>query len=66
MKKFHDTCSEGENGTMRLEQLKGTARYAGFLLAPAEGFGIWPRFFLPFGEKREFFFGLFMLFLGVQ
>ena len=34
------------------------ARYAGLLLAPAEGFGLCPRPFLPFKQKRE----LFMLF----
>ena len=28
--------------------LEGTARYAGFLLAPAEGFGLQPRFFFFF------------------
>ena len=28
--------------------LEGTARYAGLLLAPAEGFGLRPRLFLPF------------------
>ena len=28
------------------------ARYAGHLLAPAASFGLWPRFFLPFGEKK--------------
>ena len=30
------------------EQLKGMARYAGQLLAPAKGFGLWPRLFMPF------------------
>ena len=29
-------------------RLEGTARYAGLLLAPAEGFGLRPRLFLPF------------------
>ena len=38
--------------------LEDTARYAGLLLAPAEGFGLWPTLFLPFGQKKE----LFMLF----
>ena len=48
-----------------LKALEDTARYAGLLLAPAEGFGLWPRLFLPFGQKKE----LFMLFwpiFGVQ
>ena len=34
---------------------KDMARYVGLLLAPAEGFGLWARFFLPFGQKREIF-----------
>ena len=34
-------------------KLEDTARYAGLLLAPAEGFGLWPRPFLPFGQKKE-------------
>ena len=33
-------------------ELEDTARYAGLLLAPAEGFGLRPRLFLPFGQKR--------------
>ena len=33
--------------------LEGTARYAGLLLAPAESFGLRPRLFLPFGQKKE-------------
>ena len=35
--------------------LEGTARYAGFLPAPAEGFGLWPRLFWP---SAKTFFGL--------
>ena len=35
--------------------LEDTARYAGLLLAPAEGFGLRPRFFLPFGKKRAYY-----------
>ena len=31
--------------------LEDTARYAGLFLAPAEGFGLWLRLFLPFGQK---------------
>ena len=35
--------------------LKDTARYAGLLLTPAEGFGLWPRFFLgPLGTFTSF------------
>ena len=34
------------------EILKDTARYAGLLLAPAEDFGLRPRLFLPFGQKK--------------
>ena len=34
--------------------LEDTARYAGLLLAPAEGFGLRPRLFLPFGQKKSF------------
>ena len=33
--------------------LEDTARYAGLLLAPAESFGLWPRVFLPFGQKNN-------------
>ena len=32
--------------------LENTARYAGLLLAPAEGFGLRPRIFLPYGPKK--------------
>ena len=44
-------------------KLEGTARYAGLLLAPAEGFDLRPRLFLPFGPKKELFM-LFVLILG--
>ena len=37
-------------------QLDGTARYAGFLLAPAEDFG--RRFFGPLGKKWVFFYAV--------
>ena len=38
-----------------LQELEGTARYAGILLAPADGFGLQPRFFfLPMGKKKLF------------
>ena len=42
--------------------LEDKAPYAGFLLAPAESFGLWPRLFLA-GQKKTFF-TLFMLILG--
>ena len=35
-------------------KLEDTARYAGLLLAPAEGFGLRLRLFLPFGQKKSF------------
>ena len=34
--------------------LKDTTRYAGFLLAPAEGIGLWSRLFLPSGQQKSF------------
>ena len=34
--------------------LEGTGTAAGFLLTPAEGFGLWPRLLLPSGEKKLF------------
>ena len=34
--------------------LEGTARYTGFLLAPAEGFGRGQGFFYPLGKKQSF------------
>ena len=51
-----------------LLKLEGTARYAGLLLAPAEGFGLRPRLFLPFGQKKSLLccFGPFLAFFGVQ
>ena len=50
------------------KELEGTARYAGLLLAPAEGFGLWPRLFLPFGQKNSLLccFGPFLAFFGLQ
>ena len=46
-------------GIVSLILLKGAARYAGLLLAPAEGFGLWPRLFLPFRQKKSlsYYFG---------
>ena len=51
-----------------LSTLEDTARYAGLLLAPAEGFGLRPRLFLPFGQKKSLLccFGPFLAFFGVQ
>ena len=43
-----------------LYALEGTARYAGLLLAPAEGFGLRPRLF--FGKKKEGFYAVFAYF----
>ena len=39
------------NALFLLCTLEGTAHYAGLVLAPAEGFGLRPRLFLPFGQK---------------
>ena len=36
-----------------LKSLADTARYAGLLLAPAEGFGLRPRLILPLGQKKS-------------
>ena len=36
-----------------LKLLEDTARYAGLLLAPAEGFGLWPRLFFVIWARRE-------------
>ena len=46
------------------EVLEDTARYAGLLLAPAEGFGLRPKLFLRFGQKKSVFycFGPFLAF----
>ena len=51
-----------------LVRLEGIARYAGLLLATAEGFGLRPRLFLPFGQKKSLLccFGPFLAFFGVQ
>ena len=46
--KVHDFYFESNY----LTTLDGTARYAGLFLAPAEGFGLRPRLFLPFGQKK--------------
>ena len=35
-----------------LTVLEDTARYAGLLLAPAEGFGLWPRVFFALRAKK--------------
>ena len=51
-----DLCIKMSNKLL-YSTLEGAARYAGLLLAPAEGFG--RGHFLPFGQKIKFFFGLF-------
>ena len=62
----------GEKGHLeecfQLKILEDTARYAGLLLAPAEGFGLRPRLFLPFGQKKSLLccFGPFLAIFGVQ
>ena len=38
-----------------LKPLEDTARYAGLLLAPAEGFSLRPRLFSPFSQKMAFY-----------
>ena len=47
-----------------LYTLEDTARYAGLLLAPAEGFGLRPRLFLPFERRRKKLIMLFWQILG--
>ena len=42
--------------------LEGATRYAGLLLAPAEGFGLRPRAFLPFGQTKSLFHAVFAYF----
>ena len=41
--------------TLLSDILEDTACYAGFLLAPAEGLSLWPRFFFALRAKKEFF-----------
>ena len=43
-----------KKNNVKLIMLEDTARYAGLLLASAEGFGLRPRLFLPFGQKKSF------------
>ena len=44
-------------------KLEDMACYAHILLAPVEGFGLWPRLFFPFGQKKSLFscFGPFLV-----
>ena len=51
-----------------LVQLEDMARYAGLLLAPAEGFGLRPNLLLTFGPKNGLLccFGPFLANFGVQ
>ena len=44
-----------EGRTSLCLRLEDTARYADLLLAPAEGFGLRPRLFLPLGQKKAFY-----------
>ena len=57
------------NFGLLLNILEDMASYAGLLLAPAEGFGIWPRLILPFAHKKSVYavlahFGLFLKSIG--
>ena len=45
--------------------LEGAARYAGLLLAPAEGFGLWPRPFFALRAKKDLFYVCFGPSLGI-
>ena len=38
-----------------LSGLEGTARYAGLILDPAEGFSLQPWLFMPLGQKMAFY-----------
>ena len=62
------TSLSSDTNITLLFQLDDTARYAGLLLAPAEGFSLRPRLFLPFGQKKSLLccFGTFLAFFGVQ
>ena len=62
---FHVTI-DGENTNVQtnqifafLYQLEGAARYAGLLLAPAEGFGLQPRFLFALRAKNCLFHAVF-------
>ena len=44
----------GENEIEHFVLLEGMARYAGQLLASAEGFSLWPRLFLPFVQTKAY------------
>ena len=45
--------------------LEGAARYAGLLLAPAEGFGLRPRPFSALRAKKDLFISVFALILVI-
>ena len=52
----HESANTGSSPIIELWLiLEGAARYEGLLLAPVEGFGLWPRLFLPFGQKIAFY-----------
>ena len=61
--KFSVTCISGKKDAFKAFQKVQPATRA-LLLAPAEGFGLRPRLFLPFGQKKRRFFMLFWLPLG--
>ena len=46
--------------------LEGMARYAGQLLALAESFGVWPRLFVQFGQKKGLLLFLFLAFTFIS
>ena len=43
------------HAVISLCKLEDTARYAGLLLAPAEGFSLWPKLYLPFAQKIPYY-----------
>ena len=57
----HPANVAGTFGNFKKFKLEGTARYVGLLLAPAEGFGLWPR---ALWAKKELF-TLFVPILGL-
>ena len=60
----YDTLFQIHARTITLDftiQLEGTACYAGLLLAPAEGFGMWPRHFALWAKKKLFMLSVLVL-----
>ena len=64
----HEALGFVQNILPNYTRLEDTARYASLLLAPAEGFGLRPRLFLPVGQKKNLLccFGPFLAIVGVQ